>query len=115
LQSFETELLAEDAKFAGLASLSRSFIAKGEALDSGEARREGETNLDGRGELMGRCSNKYFEMGKISVFCLGGALPGTPAALALERMQERWRTEAIGVNWSATGKAKWKFRLNCRI
>ena len=42
--------------------------------------------------------------GKISVFCPGGAQQGTPAALALERMQERWRTEAMGVNWSAAGK-----------
>jgi hypothetical protein len=35
LQSFETEMLAEDANFAGLASLSRALIAKAEALDSG--------------------------------------------------------------------------------
>jgi len=35
LQSFETEILAEDANFAGLAGLSRALIAKAEALDSG--------------------------------------------------------------------------------
>ncbi len=35
LQSFETEMLAEDANFAGLAGLSRALIAKAEALDSG--------------------------------------------------------------------------------
>jgi hypothetical protein len=35
LQSFETEILAEDANFAGLADLSRALIAKAEALDSG--------------------------------------------------------------------------------
>jgi hypothetical protein len=35
LQSFETEMLAEDANFAGLASLSRALIAKAKALDSG--------------------------------------------------------------------------------
>src|ERR1017187_7497586 len=34
LQSFETEILAEDANFAGLAGLSRALIAKAEALDS---------------------------------------------------------------------------------
>ena len=35
LQSFETEILAEDANFARLAGLSRALIAKAEALDSG--------------------------------------------------------------------------------
>ncbi len=35
LQSFETEMLAEDTNFAGLASLSRALTAKAEALDSG--------------------------------------------------------------------------------
>jgi len=35
LQSFETQILAEDANFAGLAGLSRALIAKAEALDSG--------------------------------------------------------------------------------
>ena len=35
LQSFETEMLAEDSDFAGLAGLSRALIAKAEALDSG--------------------------------------------------------------------------------
>jgi hypothetical protein len=35
LQSFETEILAEYANFAGLAGLSRALIAKAEALDSG--------------------------------------------------------------------------------
>jgi hypothetical protein len=35
LQSFETEMLAQDANFAGLAGLSRALIAKAEALDSG--------------------------------------------------------------------------------
>jgi len=35
LQSFETEILAEDANFAGLAGLSQALIAKAEALDSG--------------------------------------------------------------------------------
>jgi len=35
LQSFETEILAEDANFAGLAGLSRALIAKAEALNSG--------------------------------------------------------------------------------
>src|SRR5665811_2253551 len=35
LQSIETEMLAEDANFAGLAGLSRALIAKAEALDSG--------------------------------------------------------------------------------
>jgi hypothetical protein len=35
LQSFGTEMLAEGANFAGLASLSRALIAKAEALDSG--------------------------------------------------------------------------------
>jgi hypothetical protein len=35
LQSFGTEMMAEDANFAGLASLSRALIAKAEALDSG--------------------------------------------------------------------------------
>jgi hypothetical protein len=35
LQSFESEILAEDANFAGLASLSRALIAKAEAQDSG--------------------------------------------------------------------------------
>jgi hypothetical protein len=34
LQSFETEMLAEDANFAGLASFSRSLIEKAVALDS---------------------------------------------------------------------------------
>jgi hypothetical protein len=34
LQSFETEMLAEDANFAGLANLSRALIGKAEALDS---------------------------------------------------------------------------------
>jgi recombination protein RecA len=37
--------------------------------------------------------------------------PSTLAALALERMQERWRTDATGVYWSGAWKAKWKFRL----
>ncbi len=35
LQSFETEILAENSNFAGLAGLSRALIAKAEALDSG--------------------------------------------------------------------------------
>jgi hypothetical protein len=35
LQSFETEMLAQDSNFAGLAGLSRALIAKAEALDSG--------------------------------------------------------------------------------
>jgi hypothetical protein len=35
LQSFEIQILAEDANFAGLAGLSRALIAKAEALDSG--------------------------------------------------------------------------------
>lgn len=35
LQSFETEMLAEDANFTGLVSLSRALIARAEALDSG--------------------------------------------------------------------------------
>ncbi len=35
MQSFETEILAEDANFAGLAGLSRALIARAEALDSG--------------------------------------------------------------------------------
>jgi hypothetical protein len=35
LQSFETEILAEDANFAGLAGLSRALITRAEALDSG--------------------------------------------------------------------------------
>ena len=38
--------------------------------------------------------------------------PGTLGALALEQMQERWRTEAIGANWSVAVKAKWKFRFS---
>jgi hypothetical protein len=33
LQSFETQILAEDANFARLAGLSRALIAKAEALD----------------------------------------------------------------------------------
>jgi len=35
LQSFETEMLAQDSNFAGLAGLSRALIAKAEALDLG--------------------------------------------------------------------------------
>jgi hypothetical protein len=35
LQSFETEILAEDAIFAGLAAPGRALIAKAETLDSG--------------------------------------------------------------------------------
>jgi len=37
LQSFETEILAENANFAGLAGLSRALIAKAEALDLGHS------------------------------------------------------------------------------
>ncbi|MGA9060411.1 MAG: IS1380 family transposase [Terracidiphilus sp.] len=36
LQSFETEMLAQDSNFAGLAGLSRALIAKAEALNSGD-------------------------------------------------------------------------------
>jgi len=35
LQSFETEMLAEEQNFAGLAALSRALIGKAEAVDSG--------------------------------------------------------------------------------
>ena len=35
LQSFETERLAQDENFAGLARLNRALIGKAEAVDSG--------------------------------------------------------------------------------
>jgi hypothetical protein len=35
LQSFETEMLAQDENFAGLARLNRALIGKAEAVDSG--------------------------------------------------------------------------------
>ena len=34
MQSFETEMLAEDENFAGLAKVNRELIAKAEAVDS---------------------------------------------------------------------------------
>ncbi|MGH9507142.1 MAG: transposase, partial [Terriglobales bacterium] len=60
LQSFETQMLAEDGNFAGLARLNRALVAKAEALDA-RCRVVDSTEIPVYGEQEESAYNGHFE------------------------------------------------------